>query len=105
MANMFKMMKDAVLAQKNIKKIQDELKRKTVEYAGAGGRVRVIASGDASIVSIKIDPALIDPGRANEMETKVAEAVNGALDEAKKMSAEHMRGLMADLGLPNIPGL
>jgi nucleoid-associated protein EbfC len=105
MTNMFKMMKDAVLAQRNLKKIQDDLKRKTVEYTGANGKVRVTAGGDASILSIKIDPSLIIPDRAAEMETKVAQAVNGALDEAKKMSAEYMRGMMADMGLPNIPGL
>jgi len=105
MTNMFKMMKDAVLAQRNLKKLQDELKRKTVEHAGANGKVNVIARGDASIASIKIDPSLIDPRRADEIGSKVTEAVNGALDEAKKMSASHMQSLMADMGLPNIPGL
>lgn len=104
MANILKMMKDAVLAQKNIKKIQDELKQKKVEFSGAGGKVRATATGDATIIGLKIDQSAIDPQRANELEKMVLQAVNGALEEAKKMSAEHMQNLMADLGLPNIPG-
>jgi len=105
MTNMLKMLKDAVLAQKNIKKIQSELKRKTVEVSGAGGKVRVTVCGDASLAEIKIDPSLIDPRRAGELEKMVLETVNSALEKAKQMSAEHMQGLMADMGLPDIPGL
>ncbi len=105
MSNMFKMLKDAVSAQKNLKKIQNELQRKTVEHASAGGEVRVTASGDASLVSIKIDPAAIAPNRADKLEKLILETVNGALEKAKQASAEHMQKVMADMGLPNIPGL
>jgi len=105
MTNMLKMIKDAVSAQKNLKKIQNELQQKTVEYSSAGGEVRVTARGDASLASIKIDPAAVAPNRADKLEKMILETVNGALEEAKKMSAEHMQKLMADMGLPNIPGL
>ena len=105
MTNMLKMLKDAVSAQKNLKKIQNELQQKTVEYSSAGGEVRVTASGDASVLSIKIDPAAVAPNRTDKLEKMILEAVNGALEEAKKLSAEHMQKLMADMGLPNIPGL
>jgi hypothetical protein len=105
MTNMLKMIKDAVSAQKNLKKIQNELERKTVEYSGGGGTVRVTARGDASLVSIKIDPAAVAPDRTDKLEKMILEAVNGALEEAKKMSAEHMQKLMGNMGLPKIPGL
>jgi len=98
-------MKDAVSAQKNLKKIQDELKGQIVEYAAAGGKIHVKAGGDASIAAIKIDPALIVAARANELEGLLVKAINGALDEAKKKSAECMQELMGKMGLPNIPGL
>lgn len=105
MTNMLKMIKDAVLSQKNLKKIQNELQQKTVEYSGAGGAVRVTACGDASLVSIKIDPSALAPNRTDKLEKMILEAVNGALEEAKKMSAEHMQKIMTDIGLPNIPGI
>ena len=102
---MLKMIKDTMSAQKNLKKIQNELQQKTVEYSSAGGEVRVTACGDASVLSIKIDPSALDPNRVDRFEKIILETVNGALEEAKKMSAEHMQKLMADMGLPNIPGL
>ena len=105
MTNMLKMLKDTLSAQKNLKKIQDELTRKTVEASSAGGKVRVTACGDASLTSIRIDPTVIDPRRTDELEKMVLEVVNSALEKAKKMSAEHMQSLMADMGLPKIPGL
>jgi len=105
MTNIFKMMKDAVSAQKNLKKIQEELKGQVVEYSAAGGKINVKAGGDASIIAIKIDPSLIAPAKGNELESQLVRAVNGALDEAKKKSAECMQELMGKMGLPNIPGL
>lgn len=105
MTNVFKMMKDAVLAQKNLKKIQDELKQKTVQFSSDGGEVTVIACGDASIAGIKINEKAVNPHKTAELEKMVLRAVNGALEEAKKMSAEHMQNMMTDMGLPKIPGL
>lgn len=105
MANIFKMMKDTMSAQKNLKKIKNELQQKTVEYSSAGGEVRVTACGDASVLSIKIDPSAVAPNRVDKLEKIILETVNGALEEAKKLSAEHMQKLMTDMGLPNIPGL
>ncbi|MFA7160700.1 MAG: YbaB/EbfC family nucleoid-associated protein [Kiritimatiellia bacterium] len=105
MSNMFKMLQDAVSARKNLKKIQRELEAKTIEYSAGNGAVRATARGDASLAAIRIDPAAIDPGRADRLEKLVLEAVNGALEGAKKESAEHMQKLMAGMGLPNIPGL
>ena len=105
MNNMFKMLKDAVSTQKSIKKIQHELEQKTVEYAGSDGMVRATARGDASLTGIKINPSALDPNQAKKLEAKILEAVNGALENAKKLSAEHMQKVMGDMGLPNIPGV
>ena len=105
MTNILKMVKDTVMAQKNLKKMQNDLKSKTVQYSGAGGRIIVTACGDASLAGIKIDPEIVDPNRTGELEKLMLQTVNGALEEAKKMSAAHMQDLMADMGLPKIPGL
>lgn len=105
MTNIFKMMKDAAAAQQNLKKIQDDLKRKTVEVAAGGGRIRVTARGDASILGIKLDPALLSSGRCEEIENLLLKAVNEALEKVKKETAEHMQNMMAKMGLPDIPGI
>lgn len=102
-SNMFKMLKDAASMQRNVKKIQAELRQKTVEYAG--GKVTVTARGDASIAAIRIDPSVIDPARPAALEKLVLTAVEGALEAAREMSAREMKKIVSDMGLPDIPGM
>ena len=100
MANLFKMIKDAAGMQRNMKKLQAELRAKTVEFSR--GPVRVAARGDASIASIRIEPAALDPQRAAALESQLVAAVEGALDAAKKLSAEVMQKAMAGMNLPGL---
>jgi DNA-binding YbaB/EbfC family protein len=105
MKNMFQMLRDASAMQRSVKKIQAQLREKTVEYASGGGKVTVTARGDASIAAIKIDSSVINPAQPAALEKLVLSAVDGALEAAKEMSARDMKQLASEMGLPNIPGL
>ena len=105
MTNILKMIKDAAGMQKNVKKMQSQLRAKTVEFSSGNGLVTVTARGDASIAAIRIDPRALQAQQAAALEKLVLAAVEGALEAAKKMSADNMQDMMADMGLPNIPGL
>ena len=105
MKNMFKMIHDAAAMQKQVKKIQSQLREKTVEYSSAGGKVTVTARGDASVAAIRIDPAVINPAQPAVLEKLILSAVDGALEAAKELSARNMKNLASEMGLPDIPGL
>lgn len=105
MKNMFQMLRDAKAMQKQVKKIQAQLRAKTVEYSGAGGKVQVTARGDGSVAAIRIDPSIVDPNKTAALEKMILTTVEGALEAAKEQSAREMKSLAGDLGLPNIPGL
>ena len=60
MANILKMIKDAAGMQKNVKKIQSQLRSQTVDFSSGNGLVTVTARGDASIAVIHIDPRALD---------------------------------------------
>jgi len=105
MTNILKMIKDAAGMQKNVKKMQSQLRAKTVEFSSGNGLVTVTARGDASIAAIRIDPRALDAARPAALEKLVLTAVEGALEAAKKMSADDMQTMMADMGMPNLPGL
>lgn len=105
MTNILKMIKDAAGMQRNMKKMQSQLRAKTIDFSSGNGLVTVTARGDASIAAIRIDPRAMDATRPATLEKLVLTAVEGALEAAKKMSAEDMRAMMSDMGLPNIPGL
>ncbi len=103
--NMFKMMRDAATMRKQVKKIQAQLREKTVEFSSGGGKVTVTARGDASVAAIRIDPAVINPAQPAALEKLILSAVDGALEAAKEMSARDMKHLASEMGLPDMPGL
>jgi len=102
MANMLKLMQKAATLQKDLEKAQGELATRTVEFSSGGGMVKVVAGGDGTVKSIKIDPGVIDPSDANLLEDMVLAAVDGALKAAKEMAAKEMSKLAAEMGLPGM---
>ena len=105
MTNILKMIKDAASMQKNVKKMQAQLRAKTIDFASGNGLVTVTARGDISIAAIHIDPRALDAAHPEALEKMLLTAIEGALEAAKKMSAADMHSMMAGMGLPNIPGL
>jgi DNA-binding YbaB/EbfC family protein len=103
--NMGNLLKQAQQFQAKLAKLQEELANKTVEATSGGGMVAVVANGRQEIVSIKIDPEVIDPGDREMLQDLILAAVNDALSRAKSMMNEEMGKLTHGLNLPQIPGL
>jgi len=99
---MNKMMKQVQQMQEKMKELQDELAERTVEATAGGGMVKATATGGQEIVSISIDPAVIDPDDIDMLEDLVVAAVNEALRQAEDMVKEEMSKITGGL---NIPGL
>jgi len=102
MANMFQMMKEAVSMQRQMKQIQKELERQTIDFTSGG--VKVVARGDMSISSITLDPAILDPSKKVKLEGLITSAVNGALNAAKKQAGAAMSELTKGAGLGSLMG-
>lgn len=103
--NMGNLLKQAQQFQNKMNKLQEELGNKTVEASSGGGMVTVVVTGQQEIVSIKIDPEVIDPEDVEMLQDLVMAAVNDGLNKAKNMANEEMGKLTGGLNLPNIPGL
>ena len=61
MKNLGSIMKQAQKMQAQIAKVQEELAQKTIEASAGGGMVTVVANGKQEIISIKIEPEVVDP--------------------------------------------
>ncbi len=101
--NIMKLMKQAQSMQKDMERVQAELAEKRVEFSSGGGMVVAVAGGDGSIVSIKIDPKVINPADKDLLEDMVLAAVDGAIKKSREMAAAEMRKVTAGMGLP--PGM
>lgn len=95
-------MRQAEKLQGQIKKMQEELATKTVEASSGGGMVTVVTNGKQDVVSIKIDPEVVNSDDVEMLQDLIVAAVN----EAKKRSQELMAGELGRLtGGLGIPGL
>jgi DNA-binding YbaB/EbfC family protein len=105
MPNMGKLMKQAQQLQAKMAKMQEELSEKTVEASAGGGMVAAVANGRQEIVSIRIDPEVIDPEDAEMLQDLIMAAVNDALNRAKDMMNEEMGNLTKGMNIPGLPGM
>lgn len=98
-------LKQAQQFQARMAKLQEELGDKTVEASAGGGMVTVVVNGRQELVSVKIDPEVVDPEDTEMLQDLILAAVNEGLARAKGMVNEEMGKLTKGLNLPNIPGL
>ena len=103
MGNMAGMMKKVQKLQNEMKKMQDDLKRKTVETSAGGGAVKVVMDGEKHVQSLFIDPAAVDPEDVEMLQDLLAAAFNESVHKVDNMMASEMGKLTNGLGLP--PGL
>jgi DNA-binding YbaB/EbfC family protein len=103
--DMGNLLKQAQQFQTKIAKLQEELEDRTVEASAGGGMVTVVVSGRQQIVSIKIEPEVINSDDQEMLQDLILAAVNDGLSKAKEMVNEEMGKLTRGLNLPNIPGL
>ncbi|HEX9021806.1 MAG TPA: YbaB/EbfC family nucleoid-associated protein [Nitrospirota bacterium] len=96
-------MKQAQQMQERMKKLQEEAGNKTVEASAGGGMVTVVANGRQEVLSIKIDPSVVDPKDIEMLQDLVTAAVNEALRKSQDLMKEEMGKLTAGMGLP--PGM
>ena len=101
--NIAKMMKQAQQMQKRMGEMQEEMAARQVQASVAGGKVVVTANGAGDVLSIKIDPAVVDTQDVELLEDLVLSAVKQAVGQGKEMMQQEMAKLTAGLGLP--PGL
>ena len=102
---MGQIMKQAQKFQAKIAKLQEELSDRTVEASAGGGMVTVVANGGQDVLSISIDPEVVDPDDVEMLQDLIIAAVNDALNKAKAMMNEEMGQLTKGMNIPGMPGL
>jgi len=86
--------------QAEMARMQEELETKEVETTAGGGAVAVRVNGKKEIVSIKIDPDVMDKEDPEMLEDLLLVAINEGLRQIEEMSQADMGKLTGGLGLP-----
>ncbi len=106
--NINDILKQAQNMQSQMQKAQENLINITVEGSAGGGMVKVKANGKLEILSIDIDPEVINSDDKEMLEDLIAAAVNQTIKNAQAKANEEMQKITGGLNLPGnfkIPGL
>ncbi|HGY57406.1 MAG TPA: YbaB/EbfC family nucleoid-associated protein [Caldithrix abyssi] len=105
MVNMNDLLKQAQKIQQEMQKAQEGLADIVVEGSSGGGMVKAKANGKLEIISVSIEPEVIDAEDKEMLEDLVAAAVNQAIQNAQARANEEMQKVSGNmLGGLNLPG-
>lgn len=108
--DMSEILKKAKELQEKMQNAQTELSSVKVEGVSGGGMVKVVANGKQEIISIEIEPEVINIEEKEFLEEMIAAAVNEAMKQAKEIASKTMQDKAGNmfgnvLGDLKIPGL
>ena len=102
MKGMGNMMKEAQRLQQQMMAMQEEVGKKKVEATAGGGMVTVEANGKQELLSIKIDPEVINKDDAQMLEDLVLAACNEALRKSRELVQHELGKLTGGLKIPGL---
>ena len=99
-SNMQSMIKQAQKMQEEMAEKQAELEEREYDVAAGGGVVNVKINGKKEILSVKIDPEVVDPDDVETLEDLIVAAVNEAIKKVEAISADEMQKITGSMNLP-----
>ena len=98
------LMEAAQRMQQEMQRVQAELGAKTVEAQAGGGMVTAVVNGNLEIVSVRLDPAVVDPKDIGMLQDLVVAAVNQALTKAKDLAQAELAKVTGGMQIPGLTG-
>ena len=88
--------------QEEMLKTQESLRDEEATATVGGGMVTAVVNGQQELLSITIDPEVVDPEDVEMLEDMVLAAVSEALDKSREMAAERMSACTGGLDIPGL---
>ena len=103
--NMNAMLKQAQKMQEDMAALQEELDAREYDISAGGGVVGVKINGKKEILSIDIQPEIVDPDDIETLSDILVAAVNEAIKRVEDTNNAEMSKITGSLGMPGMPGL
>jgi len=95
-------LKQAQQMHSKIAQLQEEMAGRTVEATSGGGMVHIVMNGKMEIVSIRIDPEVVNREDVDMLQDLIKAAVNEGLRKSQEMMAEEMKKITGGLAIPGV---
>ncbi len=102
MKDLSKMLKQLQQAQSKMMEVQEELAAKSVEGSAGGGMIKVVINGRHEVLSVKIDPTVVDSEDVEMLEDLVTAAVNDAHTRVDEMIRSEMGRVTGGFPMPGM---
>jgi hypothetical protein len=102
LSNFAAILKEAQQIQGRAEEMQAKLGQLRVQGSAGGGMVVVEASGLQRILSLKIEPSLLDGSDSEMLEDLLVSAINQALEKGAQAAADEMAKMTSNLQLPGL---
>lgn len=94
--------KMAAQMQRDMARVEEELRQARLEGSAGGGVVRAVVSGKQELVELHIDPDAVDPADVEMLQDLVVAAVNDAVRASRDLEKSKMAALTGGLRLPGM---
>jgi len=96
------LLKQAQQMHTKIAQLQEEMAGKSVEASSGGGMVNVVMNGKQEILSIRIDPEVVNREEIEMLQDLIAAAMNEAIRKSHEMMTEEMKKITGGLAIPGL---
>lgn len=96
------LMQQAQKMQRDMEALQENLGDRSVETTAGGGAVTVVVNGKHEIVSLKIDPEVLDPEDVESLQDVIIAAVNEANRKVTEEAESEMGKITGGMKLPGM---
>ncbi len=102
--NMKELLEKAKEMQKAFHEKKSEAAGKTVDVEVGAGMVKLTMSGNVDLLSIAIDPEIVDRNDVATLEDLIRSAVNEGIRKAKELGTSSLSEMMSEMNLPDLSG-
>jgi len=96
------LLKAAQQMQRDLDKVREDLRNRTVDGVAGGGAVRVQVTGDRQVTKVEISPELLAKPDKTLIEDLLLAALRDGIGKATRMSNESMGKVTGGVNLPGL---
>ena len=100
--NMNAMIRQAQKMQEDMAALQEDLDAREYDISAGGGVVNVKINGKKEILSIDLQPEIVDPDDIETLSDILVAAVNEAIKRVEDTNAEEMGKITGNVGIPGL---
>lgn len=101
-SNMQSMIRQAQKMQEEMTALQEELDAREYEIAAGGGAVKIRMNGKKEVLSVTLDPDIVDPDDIESLQDVLVAACNEAIRKVEDTNAAAMSKVTGGMNMPGL---